>query len=131
MSAKERARTCAATNCCANPSRSVPLRPLFPKPSREAQALHRAQLRRSAECALPHEPRSLADGPRPDEPGQQANPGNERVPFLPRAQLKLGSRVAVDLPGEIFRSARERRARLGQPNDGKRLSLDPPPAPAW
>src|SRR5436190_514608 len=109
MSPRAKATTCAATSCCASPSPSVPW------PAR-------------------WRPRSLAilaNRPALQQPGQQAEPGEQRVPPLPRRQFDVGPGVAVDLPRNVIGAAGEGQAGLGEAQHRQTLPFDPAPRPAW
>ena len=61
--------------------------------------------------------------PAPQQPRQQADPRQQRVPPLPRLELDVGAGVPVDLPHDIIRAAGKGQARLGQPHRSTGPSL--------
>src|SRR4051794_32550128 len=107
MSATARARTFAATSCCA---------------SRSPSALWQAR------CRPPS--LALANRPGPQKPRQKADPSKQRMATLPRRQLEFRPRMAVDLPDDVVRAAGEGRAGLREAEDVEPLPLNTPPRPA-
>src|SRR3954451_12388045 len=107
MSARAKATTSARTSFCASPSPSARLQAPFPS--------------RSAE--------RLANRPGTQQPRQKADPGEQRVAALPRLELDLRARVAVDLPCDVFGAAGEGEAGLGEAQDRQALSFYPAPTP--
>ncbi len=72
----------------------------------------------------------LANRPGPQQPRQEADPRQQRMPPLPRLQFDVRARVAVDLPRDIFRAPGKGEARLGQPKHRQRFPSSCRDAPA-
>src|SRR3954469_23781821 len=97
-----------ATTYCASPSPSPPSLRRWRRRSRGA----------------------LANGPPPQQPREQDEPGDQRPAPLPGLDLDPRAGVAVDLPGEIIDPVGISEARLEQPHQGEHLALGLAPGPA-
>src|SRR3954471_22868130 len=77
----------------------------------------------------PRLPGALANGPPPQQPREEDEPGDQRPAPLPGFHFDLRPGVPVDLPGEIIDAVREGQARLEQTKESQRLALGLPPRP--
>src|SRR5436853_5122088 len=81
---------------------------------------------RSPARSLPRSAGRSANRPGLQQPGQKAEPSQQRMPLLPRPQPNIRAGMAIDLPHDVIGAPGERQARLGEAEDGEPLPFDPP-----